>query len=187
VLVWDVADEHKEAPAAAPLDERELEAAWADLAAPDPIRAYRAVGTLVGTPRQALPLLQARLAAAVPLPTARLIEELDDMKFSVRERATAELAKLGRAAEPALRAVLEGPVSSEVRRRVNALLAKLKGLGPSPDALRAARALEVVEQIGGPEALKILEVLARSAGPPTAEEAKAALRRVAERSTLAEP
>jgi HEAT repeat protein len=52
---------------------------------------------------------------------------LDDDSFATREAASRELEKLGAAAKPLLREVIRGRPSPEVRRRINALLAKLKG------------------------------------------------------------
>jgi hypothetical protein len=55
------------------------------------------------------------------------LAELDDDSFATREAASRGLEKLGAAAKPLLREALKGRPSPEVRRRVGALLAKLKG------------------------------------------------------------
>lgn len=52
----------------------------------------------------------------------RLAVELDDDDRETRERASAELARLGRRALPVLKETLAGKPSPEVRRRVNELL-----------------------------------------------------------------
>jgi hypothetical protein len=59
------------------------------------------------------------------------VRALDDDSFMVREEASRELEKLGAAAKPLLRETLKGSPSPEVRRRINALLAKLKGSTPA--------------------------------------------------------
>src|SRR5262249_44231733 len=55
------------------------------------------------------------------------VAELDDDSFETRQAASRELEKLGAAAKPLLRETLKARPSPEVRRRINALLAKLKG------------------------------------------------------------
>lgn len=61
----------------------------------------------------------------------RLLADLDNDRFGVRERASAELAKLGRAVEPELRQALKETASAEVRARLRRLLAALRP--PSDD------------------------------------------------------
>jgi len=56
---------------------------------------------------------------------AKLIAELDSEQFQVRDKATEELKKLGRGAEPALREVLKGKPSVEVKQRIDDLLSRL--------------------------------------------------------------
>jgi hypothetical protein len=58
---------------------------------------------------------------------AAWVRDLDDDSFDTREAATRALEKLGAAAKPLLRETLKGRPSPEVRRRITALLAKLKG------------------------------------------------------------
>ena len=102
----------------------------------------------------------------------------------MRVRATKALEKIGPAAFPALRKALASP-SAEVRRRASVLLAK-KGAGPvpSPDELRALRAVEVLPHVGTAEARPVLEKLA--AGPKEAvvtQDAAAALALLSRRAS----
>jgi WD40 repeat protein len=60
---------------------------------------------------------------------ARLIADLDSAEFTKREEATRELERLGEAAEAALQAALRGQPSPEVRKRAEAVLAKVAGPG----------------------------------------------------------
>jgi RNA polymerase sigma factor (sigma-70 family) len=181
-LVWDVSGllgRKPEQPGE--LTARQREALWADLAGDDAARAYRAIHELAAAPGQAVPFLKARLRPAAggePKQIAALLADLDSDDFSVREKASAGLEELGEAAESALRQALEGSPSAEVRRRVEVLLRKLRKESPGPGRLRELRALEVLEQVGGPEARQVLAALAR--GAPEARltrDAKAALDR----------
>jgi hypothetical protein len=64
----------------------------------------------------------------VPVADATLrqwLRDLDSDEFAERQKASSALAKLGKAAEPALRRALEDNPSTEVRRRVEDLLKKL--------------------------------------------------------------
>jgi hypothetical protein len=56
------------------------------------------------------------------------VRDLNDDTFAVREGASRELEKLGAAAKPLLREALKASPSPEVRRRLEELLAKLKGI-----------------------------------------------------------
>ncbi len=181
VTVWDVASLPSPLPAPAQLSQGQLKRRWADLAGADAAGAYVALRTLVLVPRQSLPLLGRSLR---PVPRAdgarvvRLLADLDSEKFPVRERATEELARLGEAASAALRAA-GGRGSAEMRRRVAELVERLESRADSPDALREARAVEVLEWLGDQEARRILGVLAGGAeGARLTGEARAALRRL---------
>jgi hypothetical protein len=55
------------------------------------------------------------------------IADLDDDSFPTRQAATRELEKLGLAVKPLLHENLKAGLSAEVRRRIDALLAKFKG------------------------------------------------------------
>jgi hypothetical protein len=78
-----------------------------------------------------LPLVSAalpRLSAAEPaldkltVRIERLVAQLDDDRFKVREAATAELQRIGAPAAPALRRVFAKSQSPEARRRARAIL-----------------------------------------------------------------
>jgi HEAT repeat protein len=114
---------------------------------------------------------------------ARLIAELDDDDFDVRQKAAAELAKLGGEAEPALREVLTGSPSAEVRKSVEALLEKLNTPAAAAGRRRWLRALEVLEMVGGDEARQVVRALARGTAeaPSVTVEARATLERMAKR------
>ena len=101
-------------------------------------------------------------------------------QFTVRDKASRELRKLSETAEPAMRKVLDGKPSVELRRRVEALLELQADW--LPEDLRALRAIEALEHMDGPDAEKLLKALA--AGSPDARltrEAKASLKSMGRR------
>jgi len=183
VLLWDVTGRSENGKfATAELAPLALEGAWADLAADDGFKAHRAVWTLAAAPKEALPLLRDSLK---PVPAgdskriAQLVKDLDADDFDAREKASAELDRIGEPAAPALRKALEGMPSAELRVRATSLLEKFTGKAPSAEGLRRGRAMEVLEQLGGTEARAVLEEIAKGA-PEAAltQEAKAALKRL---------
>jgi hypothetical protein len=185
VLLWDVASLSQQVQARpAKLTPDVLDKLWGDLGGDDAARAYLAVQALARAPEQAIPFFQTHLQKAAASDTTtridKLIAELDDDEFTVRESASKELEKLGRSAEKALRQIAAKTSSPEVRRRAEELLEKMKDGPASPDALRGPRAVEVLGLVGDAEARKLLETLAQGA-PEAAltQEAKAALERLA--------
>jgi WD40 repeat protein len=180
ILLWDLTRLRQRPPAPPALSAREVDALWADLASADAARAYRALWTLAGVPKQAMALLGKRLrpvTAADPKRVGPLLADLDSPRFAVRKRAEQELAKLGDSAEPALRTALAGAPSVEVRQRIERLLGKRGG-----ERLRYVRALEVLEIIGAAQAGPLLKRLAQGAsGAGLSREAKASLQRFFQR------
>lgn len=160
----------------------ELNADWRDLSGKE-AAAFPAMGRLVASPGNAVAFLGTRLkstlhAQATPQQRiSRLIDNLDHRRFHTREQATKELQALGHVAGPALWQTLAGNPSPECKARVTALLARLKA-APTPEMLRTQRAVQAMEFIGTPEALRLLKKLA--AGPPSwlGEQAQAAVRRI---------
>ncbi len=164
-----------------------MAALWDDLLATDVPRAHAAVWTLARSPQDAVPFLRERLKPAPSPPDPKLlpqlVAELDDKRFATRERATRELTRAGRAATPHLRRALEGQPSSELRRRVEALLAALPREAGGGAALRDLWALEALEHAGTAEARALLRDLAGGApGHPLTEEAKGSLQRLERRA-----
>jgi hypothetical protein len=78
-----------------------------------------------------------------------------------------------------LEAALKGKQSAEARRQVEELLRDLGGKPRSADAVRARRAVLVLEYIGSDEARAVLKGIAADGGMvPLALEARAALDRL---------
>ncbi len=177
-LIWDVSAARRQL-ARSDLAAKDLERLWTDLRDTDAVKAHAALWTLAAAPQQAVPFLKEHLH---PVPRVspdrlqQLIADLDADEFARREQASRELAKLGSEAEPALRKARESKPSLEVRRRVDALLEDLAcQTEMTPDALRHIRAIQVLEQIGSPEARNILKSLAQGApAAPATRDAAAA-------------
>jgi WD40 repeat protein len=194
-LVCDVAAMTRgNLPETAALTEKELDGLWDDLTGADGERAYRAVSRLAESPKESVPFLRGRVKA-VPEPDqgriARLIQDLDDDTFEVRDRASRALERLGPRAEAALRRALEKPTSAEVSARASRLLQKLERPdGPTlpSEELIALRVVEALEGGGTPEARAVLKDLAAGAADAElTQAAKAALGRLAERTAATSP
>ncbi len=185
VLIWNLAD--LRAPGPPEIKHHspsKLESLWSALAGGSASTAHQAMSELIADREQTVRLCRERLRpAAAPdrQRIARLLADLEDDRFAVREKATAELEKLAEIAEPALRKTLTGKPSLEVRRRIESLINKLDKPITSPVELQTLRAIEVLEQIATPEAKQVLDSLAQ--GAPEArltQEAKASLERLAQ-------
>jgi WD40 repeat protein len=174
--VWDLAEiEAKEVGADAVTKE-----AWDHLASPDGRIGFRAVRSLTVAPEITLPILREGFRPPDPAKVARLIAELENEDFEVREKATEALAALGVMVEARLRAAAAGSDSQEVRDRADKVLRSLRPGSPAPTRLRAIRAVEVLERAGTAEAKELLAKWAKDhPGTILGAEAKAAAGRLA--------
>jgi HEAT repeat protein len=159
-----------------------LEALWAAMAAEDASSAYDAMWALVALPDRAVAYLRNRFPrppAADDQRIRTLLSQLDDERFTTRERAAKELAKFGESAEPQLRAQLAETKSPEVAQRLEVLLQSVTESIGDAESLRALRSLEVLERIATPEARAALEELAGGVcGPKLKARAEKSLRRL---------
>jgi WD40 repeat protein len=152
---------------AKPLTNSDLESLWQQLASADARLAYQALVQLTQDDPSAVPFLKKRLPPDSPVPVSRiaaLIKELDNEKFQVRDKATRELQALGDRAEDALRQAMKRPDASlEFVRRVEKLVRILDAqAGHVPrHRLQRIRGITVLERLGTPEAVRVLEYLAR--------------------------
>ena len=187
-LVWDLdAPQHEKRSAGVP--GRRFQRLWDDLGSDDAGIAFAAHRTLAALPNAAVALLRARLAPVPPVDAAlvsRLIADLDSQHFAVRQRASRVLAQLEGQAEPALRRALAVHPAAEVEKRLRSLIERLENPTLSAEELRAQRALEVLEQLGTPEARRLLAMLSHGApGARLTRAAAAALNRLARRAHAA--
>ncbi len=183
-LVWDVAGVGGEMSAPLPVTRENLSRLWALLAGINATRAEDVVWSLAAAPRQAVPFLTEHFKP-VPAPEpdrlAQLVTDLNDAIYGKRMSAYRQLAKLGEAAEGALRGTLAKPGSLEQSRRIRALLDKLEPRRPGEERL-ATRAVRALELMATPEALTLLQALANGApGARRTFEARASLGRLAKR------
>jgi WD40 repeat protein len=182
-LLWDAAAVLARPPSPpAAQTEAQREALWADLGSADAVVAYRAIGALADAPGETLALVRKRVR---PVPKVdagtitRFVQDLGDDQFETRERAMMELERLGELAFPALKKAITVEKGLEARRRIEAMLGKLADVYSRPDAVRALRAVEILELIGGESRPALVEL---ASGEPTARltrEARASLERQA--------
>jgi hypothetical protein len=154
ILLWDLPGIVTGRVPAGKLTPQDLETAWGELASTDAAKAYQAMGRMLAQSSTALAYLKEQIKPAEPVVEQavidRMVKDLASEKFAVRDKATTELAKLGDAAEGALRKALKEQSILEVRQRLEKLLRKIEemNLDPPPERLRLMRAVEVVENLG---------------------------------------
>jgi RNA polymerase sigma factor (sigma-70 family) len=171
------------------LGDGDLARYWDDLSDADGTTAYRALTRLSLAPEQSVPYLARRLHPATALRPeerrriVRLIAELDAEEFDVREKATAELKRLGEQAEPALRAALTESPTHELLQRAESLLRELEQSPEGKERLRLSRALEILERASTPAARRALaEMSGGEAEARLTREAKESLERLTVRT-----
>jgi WD40 repeat protein len=176
LLVWDV--HHLGAAPPSSFDPDRIRAALAG----DAAGAFVAMKQLAAEPERAVHFLKAQVApVAVPdaMKLQAMIDALGGEEFQDRERAMADLERMGNLAGPALRQALKMTESAEAAGRIAKLLDRVGIAKPQAEELRGARAAEVMEWIGSAEAKKLLQAWATGAeGARLTIEAKAALERL---------
>lgn len=162
LLVWDMLPEKwKLPPKAASEKPANAQQLWADLMA-DARTAFHAANLLADSPTDCLTLFRESLKPAPGLDRKeieKLIGQLDDKQFNVRENAVKELRRKRDEVDPILKQWLEKTQSAEVRRRIKEILTGPVPT-PSPERLRELRAVGVLEHIGNADARALLGKLA---------------------------
>jgi hypothetical protein len=188
VFVWDIGD----LTLAWRKDVRRLaepDAVWNDLAAGDGIKARQAMLTLESSGDWAGAFLTERFRQPPqpgpdPARVVQWLKDLDSEEFAVREKATRELEKHVQVLAAVLKRALADPPSPEARRRLQYLVDQIVDDSLQPDALRAVRAVEVLERLNTPEARRVLKRWAEGdAEARLTQEAKAALEWLTRRPT----
>jgi hypothetical protein len=166
-----------------PLNEPTLAACWDLLESADAAKAYLALRQLVADPARAVPYLRQQLrpiAAPEGKRVADLLRDLDSDDFNARDTAMRDLEKIGDVVLAALRKALAATPTLEARRRLQKLVDKLDAMTES--RLRVIRAIEALEYIGTPDAVQLLQALAKGApGAHQTREAQATVARLAKR------
>jgi hypothetical protein len=124
---------------------------------------------MASAPKESVLFLKARLAPVArvrPEEVARLVAGLDDARYGAREQATRELERLEGQARTMLQHALSRKPSPEAAKRIKALLDAIDGPVSDSTSLRALRALELLERLGSPEAIALLQTL--TGGAPDA-------------------
>jgi hypothetical protein len=181
-LVWDTTP-GRPAPPPRPLDPVAFQEHWAALASDAGEASLRATWALVDAGDAVVPGLGERIA---PVPgdaeraarLRRLVADLDDDRYEVRDGSTRALREEGPAAEPYVREALDAGASPELRLRAESVLAHYAQMdnAPTPDALRRSRTIRILECIGTPAARAALErVAAQAVSPRERVEARASL------------
>jgi len=164
----------------------ELESYWADLAAADAAKAHQALGELVATAKISVPFMKACLEPAREPDLGkieRLIANMSNEKFAVRQAAAKELEKADVQVVGYLREALKGKLPLEASVRLKKILNNLSE-SPAPNSLRTIRAIMALERIGSTDAQAILQTLARGArGARETEEARASVERLGRRTS----
>ena len=184
-VLWNLTRDEKPLPRDFKLSPKELERHWDELAAGQGDRVYTAARLLRADPARSVPFIQKHLApkdaGPDPKKIKQLIADLDSDEFMKREAATKELGNLGMAIESDLRDALSSPSSLEAASRLKHLLKRLEEHAQTRTALqqRDVRAVHVLEQVGTPEAKKVLETLStKASGWWVQREARDALERL---------
>jgi hypothetical protein len=181
ILIWDTSISSA-GTAVATLAREDLEKRWQVLAQDDAAQAYAAIRDLTALPKETVAWIKEQLRPVEPVDPKRvekLIAQLDDEQFRIRQKATTELLQIGERALPMLDKALAGSPSLETGRRLNGLRTRVSSAVLKGDRLQAFRAVEVLENIKTPDARRVLQTLA--GGAPAAmltTQAQAALARL---------
>jgi WD40 repeat protein len=190
LLVWAVKELRNRLPGALNKFTRaDLEQFWGDLGDLSGRKSYDAMlQMLAGFDDGVLSFLKEQLGdqKLVDLKVIKqLIAELDSDKYQRRAKAMSALKRIGYQTEPLLREVLKQKPGLELRMRVELLLKELDEKAATKAlALRARlqRVCELLEWVGSPQALGVLETIAGSNVPQrVAQDAQESLKRLAKR------
>jgi WD40 repeat protein len=181
-IVWDV-KEGLLAAAERPKADKDFAQRWDTLRDGKPLEALEAVASLAAAGDDAVTWLGGKLSPVRKPDAARvqkLLAQLDDDNAEKRDAASHELAALGDQVETEVKKALESPPSPEAKKRLKDLLQEMRPLWlRDRDAVRAVRAVYVLERVGSERAVKLLKKLAE--GDPAARltrEAKISLERI---------
>jgi hypothetical protein len=163
VQLWDIVVHRS---SMRPSGNESVESLWKALAGEDAARAFAAVNALAARPDEAVTYVANKLKPASVPEQARiqkLIQDLDDDLYDVREAAETELAAVGAVAEPAMRDALGKKPSLEVEMRLRRLLVPSSRTQVTSQRLQEIRSVQLLETIGSVEARAVLQSLTKGA------------------------
>ncbi|MCI0741292.1 MAG: WD40 repeat domain-containing protein [Gemmataceae bacterium] len=164
IFVWQLRSAKKPAARKPEIRANEWQAAWHELGGPAD-KAYEEMGQLREDPGQLLFFLEARLEPFYKLRQRldALLRDLKSEQFSVRQKATQELEKLGEFTAPFLSERLQDNPSLETQRRIEQLLARAQSNEPERHSayLQIWRTMELLEAIATTEARAMLERMSK--------------------------
>jgi WD40 repeat protein len=163
-IVWDL-----RACRAAPQGKQPVAVSWDRLGEPDSQRAHDATTDMLMKEKESLDFIRQRLRPAPAVSDKQIqtwIIDLDSAGFAARDKAMLSLKAHFEQAHGALKAARRQPKSVETSRRLDQLLEMGSKTYLDVDRLRAGRAVELLEQIGGADAEAILREAAK--GDPQA-------------------
>ncbi len=176
-FIWDVYGHLTSKPAQ--LSSDDATRVWADLTADDPAIGFGAVCRLASAGESGVVALKSRLK---PTPTAdaklvdKALEDLKSNRFTVREKAVAELTKVADQIVPRLRKLRESELDADVRESIDKLLSAAEA--DTPESRRQLRAIEALAVIGSASARGVLVEMSRGdPGARLTEAARSALER----------
>lgn len=158
---------------------------WGILACDRPERAHEAVLSLASRGDEAIEALREEFAAREKeAPVLHLAGQLDSADPATRAAARAELEWMGVLAEPGLRRALAGEITEVLRKETEALLDQAESRLSASRVNRQRRSgLRILESIGSPRALDVLQRIADdSPSPREAADANAAIDRLRARA-----
>ena len=183
IYLWDMTGQNQFI-SREPLTKEDLNVLWSQLTKENARKAFFALRQFSLHPRETVAYLKSQLdvdskESLTPEKIRQLIADLDSRKFQTREKASEALRAAGSSVVSELKKTLEKEISLEVRVRISRVLHTIEAQKRKPSQLRQLRAIEVLENIGDKESLKLLQGLAKG-GKDLAltKEAKAALQRL---------
>lgn len=148
------------------LDADKLKKFWGDLSGDDPAKADKALWTLAGAgnttevTKHVTDSLKLTISKVAPPPeTKKLIDQLDDDNWQVREKATKALKEMGDKVAGILRLELKETKSAEVRLRLRQILSGMAGELSNANLLHISRAGRLLRILGTREAVEALTAI----------------------------
>jgi WD40 repeat protein len=162
--------------------------AWDALDSESTKTAYEAMGALIREGPTAVEVIRKGLTSAIDNQARilKLIRQLDEDDFRVRKAGRAALEKEGLRAMPALKEAFNRKLNPDTERLIRLIVEanEAQGLripesGLFGETLRTVRSIQILERVGGKEAIQMLQAMAEiKDGGRVAAEAKAALERI---------